>query len=277
MVEYWKGVTAIEQRHAAETLDDVAALRRKYDEPVFGKVRVWKLVQRLSQCIDPSDGRLFGASQQVHVLQMLEAMARDKVASHDLILAALIHDVGKTLLLTDEDPANITCMNTPIGDYEPGIGLDNVTMQWGHDEFAYSRLVEHLPDHLAWLVRYHSIEIPVCLPLMDARDREYFEKYLRVFAVLRPRNQDPVPYSGHAHRRTIATSSRRRCRSRSRSDMDGAPFWSVMIPTYRTDPELLRVAIESVVECGLGADAMEIVVVNDGAPGDVAAPRREVR
>ena len=115
MVEYWKGVTAIEQRHAAQTLDDVAALRRKYDNPVFGKVRVWKLVQRLSQCIDPSDGRLFGASQQVHVLQMLEAMARDKVASHDLILAALIHDVGKTLLLTDEDPANITCMNTPIG------------------------------------------------------------------------------------------------------------------------------------------------------------------
>jgi inositol oxygenase len=182
MVQYWHGVTEIEQRHAAQTIDDVAALREKYDTPVFGKVRVWKLVKQLAQCIDPSDGRLFAASQQVHVLLTLEAMARDKVDDHDLILAALIHDVGKTLLLTDEDPANITCMNTPIGSYEPGCGLDNVTFQWGHDEFGYSRLVEYLPDHLAWLIRYHSIEIPECLPLMDGRDREYFEKYLRVFS-----------------------------------------------------------------------------------------------
>jgi glycosyltransferase involved in cell wall biosynthesis len=49
-----------------------------------------------------------------------------------------------------------------------------------------------------------------------------------------------------------------------------APFWSVMIPTYRTEPELLRGAIESVLENGVSADGMEIIVVNDGAAADVA-------
>src|SRR5690349_1536839 len=50
-----------------------------------------------------------------------------------------------------------------------------------------------------------------------------------------------------------------------------APFWSVMIPTHRTDPELLRGAIESVLDNGIGTDAMEIVVVNDGEAADINA------
>jgi Myo-inositol oxygenase len=182
MVEYWDGVLEIEQKHAAQTVEDVERLKKQYDQPVFGKVRVWKLVKQLAQCIDPSDGRLFGASQQVHVLQMLDAMARDHVDDPDLVLAALIHDTGKVLLLTDEDPANITCMNTPIGTYEAGVGLDNVTFQWGHDEFGYTRFVDLVPEHLAWLIRYHSIDVPTCEPLMDARDRQFYERYLRVFA-----------------------------------------------------------------------------------------------
>ena len=182
MVEYWEGVRAIEDRHAAQTVEDVERLKKQYDGPVFGKVRVWKLVKQLAQCIDPSDGRLFGASQQLHVLQVLEAMARDHVDDPDLVLAALIHDTGKVLLLAGEDPANVTCMNTPIGNYAPGVGLDNVTFQWGHDEFGYSRFVDLVPEHVAWLIRYHSIDIPTVEPLMDARDRDFYERYLRVFA-----------------------------------------------------------------------------------------------
>jgi hypothetical protein len=55
-------------------------------------------------------------------------------------------------------------------------------MQWNHDEFAYSRLKDYLPDGLAWLVRYHSIVREACEPYMDARDRDYAERYLRPFA-----------------------------------------------------------------------------------------------
>ena len=39
-----------------------------------------------------------------------------------------------------------------------------------------------MPDHIAWLIRYHSIVIPECEPLMDDRDRDYVERYLKLFA-----------------------------------------------------------------------------------------------
>ena len=168
-------------RHAAQTLDDVEALRRKYAEPVFGTVRVWELFERLAQCIDPSDCALFCTSQQTHVLQMLEGMERDGIDDPDLLLAVLIHDLGKLLLVTGEDPANVVCMNSPIGTPEPGIGLDQCTFQWNHDEFAWSRFRDHVPDGVAWLVRYHSIDADAVAPLMDARDREYRARLFDVF------------------------------------------------------------------------------------------------
>ena len=54
--------------------------------------------------------------------------------------------------------------------------------QWNHDEFAYSRLKDYLPNGLAWLVRCHSILPATCETYMDARDREYRQRYLRPFA-----------------------------------------------------------------------------------------------
>ena len=63
---------AIERRHRAQTLFHVDALRARYREPVFGRVRVWDLVERLAQCVDPTDCRLFCTNQQIHVLQILE-------------------------------------------------------------------------------------------------------------------------------------------------------------------------------------------------------------
>jgi predicted HD phosphohydrolase len=169
-------------RHAAQTIDVVAALRKRYAEPVLGRVPIWSLIEKLAQCIDPADTGLYCVSQQVHVLQILEAMERDGVATRELVLAALLHDIGKILLLTGEAPEHVIGMNEPIGRYEPGIGLDNCVLQWNHDEFAYSRLRDHLPDGLAWLIRYHSIVRASCERYMDARDREYADRYLTVFA-----------------------------------------------------------------------------------------------
>ena len=169
------------QRHNEQTQETVAALKQKYEEPIIGKVSVWSLVERLAQCIDPSDTKLLCTNQQIHVLQILEGMERDGISDPDLILLALVHDVGK-VLLPYEAPENVVCYNVPIGEYAAGIGLDNCIFQWNHDEFAYSRLKYYLPDHLAWLVRYHSIRISECEPLMDERDRTYTERYLRVFS-----------------------------------------------------------------------------------------------
>lgn len=109
-------------------------------------------------------------------------MERDGVADPDLVLTALIHDLGKLLLLTDEDPANVVCMNTPIGDYADGVGLDACTFQWNHDEFGWSRFKDHVPEHVAWLIRYHSLDLDRCERLMDEGDRRLAERYLHVFA-----------------------------------------------------------------------------------------------
>ncbi len=172
---------AIAQRHRAQTLETIAALKKKYEGPITGKAQMWELLGRLSQCVDPTDSSLYCASQQTHVLQVLEAMERDGVDDPDMLLAALVHDLGKLLLLEREDPENVVCMNAPVGEYREGVGLDNCVFQWNHDEFAYSRLNGNVPDHVAWLVRYHSVMLDKCRPLMNARDREYAARYLVPF------------------------------------------------------------------------------------------------
>jgi inositol oxygenase len=112
---------------------------------------------------------------------MLDGMDRDAVTDPDLVLTALIHDVGKLLLLTGEDPANVTGTNEPIGEYDDGCGLDSCLFQWNHDEFGYSRFKDYVPDHVAWLLRYHSIDPTRWFHLMDERDRAYNERYFTPF------------------------------------------------------------------------------------------------
>lgn len=168
-------------RHDRQTAADVHELQARYQQPVFGEVRVYDLVERLAQCVDPTDCRLFGASQLTHVLQVLEAMEVDGVLTDDLALVALVHDLGKLLLLTDEDPANVVCMNRPIGTFDDGVGLDHVVFQWNHDELAYQRLAPHLGDDLAWLVRYHSIDPVAHRHLMDDEDGRRADALLDVF------------------------------------------------------------------------------------------------
>jgi hypothetical protein len=179
---YRRHSEAIIDRHEQQTEADVEGLRARYEQPLLGTVEVWSLVEQLAQCIDPTDCRLYCTSQQTHVRQILEGMEHDGVDDPDLLLTALIHDLGKVLMLAGEDPANVVCLNTPIGHHEPGVGLDQVTFQWNHDEFGWSRFRDHVPDHVAWLIRYHSIEPDDCVDLMDDRDRDYTERYLRVFS-----------------------------------------------------------------------------------------------
>jgi hypothetical protein len=179
--EFIKSAQDIYRRHWKQTKEDLAALKKKYENPVFGKVRAWSLMERLAQCVDPSDPSLYCVNQQIHTLQVVEGMEKDGIDDPDLILAGLIHDLGKVLLLTDEEPENIVCLNKPIGSYEKAVGLENCFFQWNHDEFVYSRLKDYIPDHVAWLIRFHSICISESEPYMDEKDRDYTERYLRVF------------------------------------------------------------------------------------------------
>jgi len=193
----------IRERHRAQTRETVAALQRRYDRPVFGRVETWTLIERLAQCVDPTDATLGCSSQLTHVLQVLQAMEAAGVEDPDLLVAAVVHDLGKLLLLTDEAPENVVCMNAPIGEGEPGTGLDRSLLQWNHDELAYRRLAGYVPEAVAWLVRYHSLLIDQSEYLMDARDRAYTERYLRPF-----RRFDQGSKSAYALPRTRITHYR---------------------------------------------------------------------
>jgi hypothetical protein len=180
--KFYQSANLIGQRHKEQTAEVAADLKKKYEKAVFGKFTIWSLVEASAQCIDPLDYRLFCGSQQVHILQMLEGMEQDGITDKDMLIAAILHDLGKVLLAPHEPPENVFGVNLLCGEYEEGIGLDNCIFQWNHDEFIYSRLKDHVPDHIAWLLRYHSTPIAQCEPFMDERDRTYTEHYLRAFA-----------------------------------------------------------------------------------------------
>lgn len=179
--EFKKTASEIWARHRAQTRETVAGLKRRYEGAVFGRVRVWDMVEKLALCVDPTDTTLYCTSQFIHVQQVVAAMERDGVQDRDLYIAAFTHDLGKVMLLGNEAPENVVCQQAPIGGDHEGIGLDNVVFQFGHPEIIYTRLKDHVPDHIAWLVRYHATSPKVAAPYMNDRDRGYTERYLKPF------------------------------------------------------------------------------------------------
>src|SRR5690606_2829155 len=95
--------------------------------------------------------------------------------------AALIHDVGKLAEFAGVGPHLVNCPNEPVGKNKLHAGLDSAIITWNHDEFAHQRLQPHVPDHVAWLVRYHSLRFDKATDLMNERDRDYYSRYLPVF------------------------------------------------------------------------------------------------
>ncbi len=172
---------SILEKHYRQTSATVAGLKAKYETPVFGKARVWDLIGKLALCVDETDSSLYCTSQFVHVQQVLEGMQRDGIQDRDLLIAALIHDVGKILLLTDELPENVVGLTARIGEALPGAGLDRVVFQFGHGEMVYSRFKDHVPEHLAWLLRYHGTSLADVEPFLSQKDRQYRDRYLVPF------------------------------------------------------------------------------------------------
>jgi inositol oxygenase len=170
----------IHHRHRSQTLNDVAALNEKYKSPALGKVMVSEVVAKLSLVTDPTDKKLYETTQWGHCAQVIHMMEEEGVVSEEFLVSGLVHDIGKILLHTGEDPANVVCDNFPVGEYDEGIGLDNVVFQWNHDEFGYMRLKDHMPVYLAKLIRYHSLN-PTTLKYLSQEDMWLYENYLRPF------------------------------------------------------------------------------------------------
>src|SRR3954452_6527573 len=81
----------IDRDRQRQTPETVAGLQQRFGAPRFPGVWVWDLVERLAQCVDPTDCRMLGASQLVHVGQVMASLEAAGVEDPDLYVAAMLH------------------------------------------------------------------------------------------------------------------------------------------------------------------------------------------
>ncbi len=173
--------------HQYQTVDFVKEKREQYLSLSKSRMSIWEAMEYLNTLIDDSDPDI-DLPQIEHLLQTAEAI-RKAGRPRWYILTGLIHDLGKILCLWDEpqwavvgDTFPVGCKysdtivfydafqanpdhqsdlyQSELGIYEPGCGLDNVMLSWGHDEYLYHVVKDHLPLPGLYMIRYHS-----CYPI----------------------------------------------------------------------------------------------------------------
>ena len=191
--------------HTHQTLDYVLAKKRQYLSKSNRQMGIWEAMEFLNTLVDDSDPDT-DLAQIEHLMQTAEAIRKD---GHPrwFILTGLIHDLGKILCLYGEpqwavvgDTFPVGCqysdrvvfaeffadnpdsrtpqLQTKNGIYEEGCGLDNVNLSWGHDEYLYHVVKDHLPEEGLYMIRYHSCYVihreKEYGHLMSAHDRQMF-------------------------------------------------------------------------------------------------------
>jgi hypothetical protein len=172
---------AIQARSRLQTQDDVARLKKKYEQPILGEVSVERLLELLAQIVDPTNFYLYCGSQLTHTLQVLESMEKAGITDREFLATTLVHDLGKIAILKGEDWENIEGGGKiPQGENVPGAGFANCTFNWDHADIVHARFHPYVSENMAWVLKWHSIQ-PDCEPLMDAKDRVLFERYYKPF------------------------------------------------------------------------------------------------
>lgn len=205
-------------QHINQTYDYVKRMREEYGKLNRVKMSIWECCELLNDVVDDSDPDL-DEPQIQHLLQSAEAIRKDYPDEDWLHLTALIHDLGKVLLLPSFgglpqwavvgdtfplgcafDEANVhhkyfkgnpdynnPAYNTTYGIYSHGCGLDDVMISWGHDDYMYLVAKENgttLPSAGLFIIRYHSF-YPLhtggaYTHLMSKEDKENL-KWLNIF------------------------------------------------------------------------------------------------
>ena len=169
--------------HENQTLAFVLEKKRQFVENSRREMSIWEAMEFLNTLVDDSDPDT-DLSQIEHLMQTAESIRAD---GHPrwFILTGLIHDLGKVLCLFGEpqwavvgDTFPVGCRysekivfpeffennpdskvpeyQTEHGIYEPHCGLDKVHISWGHDEYLYHVVKDHLPPEALAMIRYHS-------------------------------------------------------------------------------------------------------------------------
>jgi inositol oxygenase len=197
--------------HRYQTVEFVQQKRDQYLGLTTRRMNIWEALEFLNTLVDDSDPDI-DLAQIEHLLQTSEAIRAD---GHPrwMILAGLVHDLGKVLCLFGEpqwavvgDTFPVGCRfsdrivfheffdanpdhadaryNSRLGIYEEGCGLEKVLMSWGHDEYIYHAMKDFLPEPALYMLRYHSF-YPAHREgaydyLMNDHDREMF-RWVKLF------------------------------------------------------------------------------------------------
>lgn len=169
--------------HRYQSFDFVQEKRQEFLQLRRARMGIWEAMEFLNKLVDDSDPDT-DLSQIEHLLQTAEAIRAD---GHPrwFVLTGLIHDLGKVLCLFGEPQWAVVGDTFPVGCsfsskivyheffrenadwdhpvyseetgvYEAGIGLKNVQMSWGHDEYLYHVTRPYLPIEAQYMIRYHS-------------------------------------------------------------------------------------------------------------------------
>jgi len=197
------------EQHEKQTVAYNLKARNEFKSKVRAEMTVWEAIEKLNTLIDESDPDT-ELSQIEHLLQTAEAIRRDGKPRW-MQLTGLIHDLGKLLyfygaqgqwdVVGDTFPVGCAfdekiiypntfngnpdyhdpIYSTKLGIYTPGIGMDNVMLSWGHDEYLYHVVKEQstLPDEGLAMIRYHSFypwhKEGAYNWMMNEKDKKMFE------------------------------------------------------------------------------------------------------
>jgi len=190
--------------HTNQTVDFVKEKRALWLQFNHMEANVMDALDMLNELVDESDPDL-DLPNIVHAFQTAERIRTDHPEDDWFHLVGLIHDLGKIMAFFNEpqwavvgDTFPVGCKhqksivygddsfklnkdihdlryNTKLGIYEENCGLDNVLMSWGHDEYLYQVLVNHMkkvgtkiPEVGLSAIRYHS-----CYPWHTGGDYHY--------------------------------------------------------------------------------------------------------
>ncbi|MFT4733518.1 MAG: inositol oxygenase [Algoriphagus sp.] len=169
--------------HTHQTYDFVVEKEKEFLKFDKKEMSLWDALDFLNKLVDDSDPDT-SLDQLQHLLQTSEAIRADGHPDW-FVLTGFMHDMGKVLCLFGEpqwavvgDTFPVGCqhsdkivypeffkhnsdstnpdLNTKYGMYEPNCGLDKVKMSWGHDEYLYQMMKDHLPEPALYMIRYHS-------------------------------------------------------------------------------------------------------------------------
>lgn len=209
--------------HTYQTYDFVQEKRANYLSFDKKEMPLWEAFDFLNQLVDDSDPDT-DLDQFQHLLQTAEAIRADGHPDW-MVLVGLMHDMGKVLCLFGEpqwavvgDTFPVGCaysdkivypeffqhnpdftnpkFQTELGVYKLNCGLRNVTMSWGHDEYVYQMMKDHLPEPALYMLRYHSFYAwhreGSYSYLLDDHDREMLQ-WVKLFNPYDLYSKCPVP------------------------------------------------------------------------------------